>query len=324
MKINGVRVEPAEIESAIAAIVDIDFCATILQPNTAGTSILLTYVWSHRDTHLDGDNLRRKLADVLPAYMVPAAVVVLESAPPVVNGKLDARALPAPEKSVVSFEPPHTDIERTVAEAFAAVLGNHEIGRGTHFFDHGGNSLLATQVSSRLRTDLRRAISLKLFFAHPTVAELAAALEESPPEPDITTIAARTRPEDIPLSRQQHRMWVLNTLDTSSSAYNLPLAVDLRGRLDRAALEHAVNEVLGKARNPPNHVPSASTSPADPSGTDADPRTASPRRHCAGQCFARIRVPRLRRQHTTTNSCPAVHALGGPPRPGGEPAPHCR
>ena len=246
LKINGVRVEPAEIESAIAAIVDIDFCATILQPNTAGTSILLTYVWSHRDTHLDGDNLRRKLADVLPAYMVPAAVVVLESAPPVVNGKLDARALPAPEKSVVSFEPPHTDIERTVAEAFAAVLGNHEIGRGTHFFDHGGNSLLATQVSSRLRTDLRRAISLKLFFAHPTVAELAAALEESPPEPDITTIAARTRPEDIPLSRQQHRMWVLNTLDTSSSAYNLPLAVDLRGRLDRAALEHAVNEVLGR------------------------------------------------------------------------------
>ena len=106
LKINGVRVEPAEIESAIAAIVDIDFCATILQPNTAGTSILLTYVWSHRDTHLDGDNLRRKLADVLPAYMVPAAVVVLESAPPVVNGKLDARALPAPEKSVVSFEPP--------------------------------------------------------------------------------------------------------------------------------------------------------------------------------------------------------------------------
>ncbi|MCJ0902137.1 non-ribosomal peptide synthetase [Rhodococcus sp. ARC_M6] len=247
LKINGVRIEPAEIESAIAAIADVDFCATTLRSNTADTPMLVTYVRPRRGAHLSGADLRRRLADALPSYMVPSAVIVFDGDPPVVNGKLDVRALPAPEVAALPFESPRTSTERAVAEVFETVLGGNEIGRRTHFFDHGGNSLLATRVTSLLGRALTRNVPLRLLFAHPTVAELAAAVdEESSAGHSIAAIVAGPRPEDIPLSRNQQRMWVLNTLDVESNAYNLPVSVDLRGDLDAVALGDAVGDVMSR------------------------------------------------------------------------------
>ena len=179
--------------------------------------------------------------------MVPGAVVVFDGDPPVVNGKLDVRALPTPRVSALPFETPRTAAERAVADVFASVLGTDHIGRGTHFFDHGGNSLLATRVTSQVGNTLARNISLRLLFAHPTVAELAAALEQEPDsDRGMADIVAGPRPVEIPLSRNQQRMWVLNTLDATSSAYNLPVAVDLRGELDGAALQLALGDVLNR------------------------------------------------------------------------------
>ncbi|WP_245006083.1 non-ribosomal peptide synthetase [Rhodococcus globerulus] len=247
LKVNGVRIEPAEIEAAIAAITEVDFCATVLRTSTADTPMLVTYVRPKRGAQLDGDDLRRRLADALPSYMVPGAVVVFHGDPPVVNGKLDVRALPTPRVSALPFEPPRTATERAVADVFASVLGTDHIGRGTHFFDHGGNSLLATRVTSQVGNTLARNISLRLLFAHPTVAELAAALEQEPDsDHGVADIVAGPRPVEIPLSRNQQRMWVLNTLDAASSAYNLPVAVDLRGELDGAALQLALGDVLNR------------------------------------------------------------------------------
>ncbi|MGG7102287.1 amino acid adenylation domain-containing protein [Rhodococcus sp. 24CO] len=247
LKVNGVRIEPAEIEAAIAAIAEVDFCATVLRTSTADTPMLVTYVRPKRGVELDGDDLRRRLADALPSYMVPGAVVVFDGDPPVVNGKLDVRALPTPRVSALPFEPPRTATERAVADVFASVLGTDHIGRGTHFFDHGGNSLLATRVTSQVGNTLARNISLRLLFAHPTVAELAAALEQEPDsDRGVVDIVAGPRPAEIPLSRNQQRMWVLNTLDSTTSAYNLPVAVDLRGELDGAALHLAFGDVLNR------------------------------------------------------------------------------
>ena len=247
LKVNGVRIEPAEIEAAVAAITDVDFCATVLRTSTADTPMLVTYVRPKRGAQLDGDDLRRRLADALPSYMVPGAVVVFDGDPPVVNGKLDVRALPTPRVSALPFETPRTAAERAVADVFASVLGTDHIGRGTHFFDHGGNSLLATRVTSQVGNTLARNISLRLLFAHPTVAELAAALEQEPDsDRGMADIVAGPRPVEIPLSRNQQRMWVLNTLDATSSAYNLPVAVDLRGELDGAALQLALGDVLNR------------------------------------------------------------------------------
>ncbi|OUS88237.1 non-ribosomal peptide synthetase [Rhodococcus sp. NCIMB 12038] len=243
IKMRGVRIEPAEIDTVIARLADVDFAGTVVRTTGAGTEMLVSYVLPNG--HLDTHDLRRRLAESLPAYLVPTAVVVLDAAPPTVNGKLDLRSLPMPELAVAENEPPHTDTERAVARVFADVLGHENVGRGTHFFDAGGNSLLATQLTARLTDSVGHVVPLRTLFAHPTVAELAEALDDAVPETDLRpALVARPRPDRIPLSRSQYRMWVLNRTDLGSPTYNLPATVRLEGTLDVAALTAAFEDVI--------------------------------------------------------------------------------
>ncbi|PBC51089.1 non-ribosomal peptide synthetase [Rhodococcus sp. ACS1] len=243
IKMRGVRIEPAEIDTVIARLADVDFAATVVRTTGAGTEMLVSYVLPNG--HLDTHDLRRRLAESLPAYLVPTAVVVLDAAPPTVNGKLDLRSLPMPELAIAENEPPHTDTERAVARVFADVLGHENVGRGTHFFDAGGNSLLATQLTARLTDSMGHLVPLRTLFAHPTVAELAEALDDAVPETDLRpALVARPRPDRIPLSRSQYRMWVLNRTDPGSPTYNLPATVRLEGALDVAALTAAFEDVI--------------------------------------------------------------------------------
>ncbi|MFC9358608.1 amino acid adenylation domain-containing protein [Rhodococcus sp. NPDC057014] len=243
IKMRGVRIEPAEIDTVIARLTDVDFTATVVRTTGAGTEMLVSYVLPNG--HLDTHDLRRRLAESLPPYLVPTAVVVLDAAPPTVNGKLDLRSLPMPELAVAENEPPRTDTERVVARVFADVLGHEKVGRGTHFFDAGGNSLLATQLTARLTESTGHLVPLRTLFAHPTVAELADALDDAVPETDLRpALVARPRPDRIPLSRSQYRMWVLNRTDPGSPTYNLPATVRLEGALDVAALTAAFGDVI--------------------------------------------------------------------------------
>ncbi|MFD6058124.1 amino acid adenylation domain-containing protein [Rhodococcus wratislaviensis] len=243
IKMRGVRIEPAEIDTVIARLADVVFAGTVVRTTDAGTEMLVSYVLptGHIDTH----DLRRRLAESLPAYLVPTAVVVLDAPPPTVNGKLDLRSLPMPELTVAENEPPNTDTERAVARVFADVLGIENIGRGTHFFDAGGNSLLATQLTARLTDSVGHVVPLRTLFAHPTVAELAEALDDAVPETDLRpALVARPRPDRIPLSRSQYRMWVLNRTDPESPTYNLPATVRMEGALDVDALTAAFEDVI--------------------------------------------------------------------------------
>ncbi|MDF3303420.1 amino acid adenylation domain-containing protein [Rhodococcus sp. T2V] len=243
IKMRGVRIEPAEIDTVIARLADVVFAGTVVRTTGAGTEMLVSYVLPNG--HLDTHDLRRRLAESLPAYLVPTAVVVLDAAPPTVNGKLDLRSLPMPALAVAENEPPHTDTERAVARVFADVLGHENVGRGTHFFDAGGNSLLATQLTARLTDSMGHLVPLRTLFAHPTVAELAEALDDAVPETDLRpALVARPRPDRIPLSRSQYRMWVLNRTDPGSPTYNLPATVRLEGALDVAALTAAFEDVI--------------------------------------------------------------------------------
>nr|WP_257890634.1 non-ribosomal peptide synthetase [Rhodococcus sp. USK10] len=243
IKMRGVRIEPAEIDTVIARLADVDFAATVVRTTGAGAEMLVSYVLPNG--HLDTHDLRRRLAESLPAYLVPTAVVVLDAAPPTVNGKLDLRSLPMPALGVAENEPPHTDTERAVARVFADVLGQENVGRGTHFFDAGGNSLLATQLTARLTDSIGHLVPLRTLFAHPTVAELAEALDDAVPETDLRpALVARPRPDRIPLSRSQYRMWVLNRTDPGSPTYNLPATVRMEGALDVDALTAAFEDVI--------------------------------------------------------------------------------
>ncbi|WIX76044.1 non-ribosomal peptide synthase/polyketide synthase [Amycolatopsis carbonis] len=190
--------------------------------------------------------LRDELKRQLPDYMVPAAFVTLGSLPLTDNGKLNVRALPdaEPAVSLAESRPAASPEEEVLCELFAEVLGLERVGVAESFFDLGGHSLLATRLISRARTELGAELAIKDLFEAPTVAELAARAGKGVPA--RPAVVPRERPERIPLSFAQQRMWVLDRMDTTAAAYTYPLFVRVRGRLDVAALRLAFGDVLAR------------------------------------------------------------------------------
>ncbi|WP_157533777.1 condensation domain-containing protein, partial [Nocardia otitidiscaviarum] len=195
---------------------------------------------------LDVAGLKQALSAALPSYMVPSAFVVLDELPLNVNGKLDRKALPEPEFESTAFRAPATPIEEIVAGVFAEVLGADRVGADDDFFALGGNSLLATQVAARIGAALDARVPVRVLFEASSVAGLAARVEQHAGAGDRRALTAQPRPERVPLSLAQQRMWFLNQFDTASAAYNIPVAVRLSGDLDVGALQQAVADVIAR------------------------------------------------------------------------------
>ncbi len=193
--------------------------------------------------------LRAKLRDSLPEYMVPGALVLLERLPLTPSGKVDRRALPAPEAAGPdgSYRAPRNPTEEALAQIWAAVLQVERVGVEDDFFALGGHSLLATRVVSRIREALAVEVPLRAVFEAPTVGGLAARVDallragtgvQLPP--------LRPAPRDgspLPLSFAQQRLWFIHQLDPRSPAYNMPFPLRLRGGLEPAALARALTEL---------------------------------------------------------------------------------
>ena len=191
--------------------------------------------------------LRGFVAARLPEYMVPAAIVVLESLPLTVNGKLDRRALPAPEFiGGVAYRAPRDRREQVLAALFGEVLGVTRVGIDDGFFDLGGHSLLATRLVARIRTDLGVEVPIRALFDAPTVAGLAEWMSAYAGDRAGTALTAQQRPEVVPLSFAQSRLWFLDQLQGPSAVYNMPVALRLRGRLDVQALGVALVDVMDR------------------------------------------------------------------------------
>ncbi|WP_275410975.1 condensation domain-containing protein, partial [Paractinoplanes rishiriensis] len=239
VKIRGFRIELGEIESALEGVPGVDRALVVVAEDR-----LVGYVESGAEP--DPAMLRAELARSLPEYMVPAAIVVVGQFPLTVNGKVDRAKLPAPEVTVaVSGRGPRDAREEILCGLFAEVLGVAEVGIDDSFFDLGGHSLLATRLVSRIRSALDVELAVRDLFDTATVAGLARRLDAAGAG-RAGVRAVSPRPERVPLSFAQQRLWFLNRLEGSSATYNVPVAMRLRGPVDEAALRLALADVLAR------------------------------------------------------------------------------
>ncbi|MEV0333175.1 amino acid adenylation domain-containing protein [Nocardia sp. NPDC050717] len=249
VKIRGFRIELGEIDAVLSAHESLDFAATVGHELDSGATILVSYVHAAPGATVDPAALTEFAERSLPAHMVPTVVMTLDTIPLTPVGKLDRRALPAPVLEHAEFRAPATPVEQIVAGTFAQVLdvgADTQLGLDDDFFALGGNSLLATQVAARLGAALDTDFPVRLLFEAPTVEELARRLAESAGAGARPALVAGERPERIPLSLAQQRMWFLNQFDPESVAYNIPMAVRLGGAIDVAALRAAVGDLVAR------------------------------------------------------------------------------
>nr|WP_243436612.1 non-ribosomal peptide synthase/polyketide synthase [Streptomyces sp. FH025] len=240
VKVRGFRIELGETEAALAGHPAVAQSAVLAQDDR-----LVGYVTARPDATVRPAELAAYLRERLPDYLVPSAFVLLEALPLTPNGKLDRAALPAPESvTTAAGRAPRTPQEQILCELFAEVLGRPRVGVDDDFFDLGGHSLLATRLAARVRSVLGVELGLRALFQSPTVAGLAGSLAETgSARPALT---ARERPEAVPLSFAQRRLWFLHRMDGAAATYHIPLALQLTGTLDRPALDEALADVVAR------------------------------------------------------------------------------
>ncbi|WP_156371355.1 non-ribosomal peptide synthetase, partial [Nocardia arizonensis] len=248
VKFRGQRIELGEIETVTLAHPAVSQSA-VLVVDTATGQQLVAYVVPAPGQSIDPAELTRFAAEQLPGYMVPASIMVLEAFPLNTSGKLDRKALPEPVFSAdaAGYRAPRTQAEQIVAGIFADVLSQQRVGIDDNFFDLGGNSLVATQVVSRIGAAFGTQIGVRALFETPTVAGIAGRAEKAAPtDGSRPPLVAQRLPDRVPLSLAQQRMWFINQFDPAAPTYNLPFVVRLRGHVDLAALRTALNDVMAR------------------------------------------------------------------------------
>ncbi|WP_370422149.1 non-ribosomal peptide synthase/polyketide synthase [Streptomyces sp. QH1-20] len=245
VKIRGFRIELGEIEAALTGCEAVADATVLVREDAPGDQRLVAYVVPVTGRTVDTDLLRDQVAEVLPDYMVPAAYVTLPSLPLTANGKLDRKALPAPDFTTrVGGRGPRNPLEETLCALFAGVLGLEQIGIEDSFFNLGGHSLTATRLVSRIRAELKVELSVRNLFQAPTVAGIAALIGSA--DEARTPLRAVERPAEIPLSPSQNRLWFLNRLEDAGGNYNLPVALRIEGTLNVEALKAAFTDVVSR------------------------------------------------------------------------------
>ena len=251
VKVRGFRIELGEVETALRRHASVREGVVLAREDVPGDKRLVAYVVPHEGQSVDVAALRAHLKEALPEYMVPSAFVPLPALPLNPNGKVERKALPAPERSrneasgAVST-PPRTPTEQTLATLWTEVLRVDRVGREDNFFALGGHSLLATQLVSRIRGTLGVELPLKAMFDAPTLEALAARVDETHPSGGMRIPALRPveRIGATPLSFAQQRLWFLDQLDPGSASYNVPVVLRLEGELDIGALEKSFHALV--------------------------------------------------------------------------------
>ncbi|GAB20596.1 putative non-ribosomal peptide synthetase [Gordonia effusa NBRC 100432] len=242
VKIRGNRVELGEVEAEILTIDVVDEAAVIARADIDGTLRLDAYV---AGDFLNGTGtLSAALATSLPQYMIPSTWTELPRIPRTPGGKLDRRALPAPHRVIrTTHRAPVTEAEHVVVAAIADVLKMNPPGLDDNFVDLGGHSLSATRVLTRLRVATGQSLTVAQIFDNPVIADIAALLDAGSSTVD-EPVALTTRPDPLPLSPAQRRLYFQSGVD--DSAYTIPFAVRLTpaSAVDLARLRNSLRDIV--------------------------------------------------------------------------------
>ncbi|MBB6421373.1 non-ribosomal peptide synthetase [Streptomyces sp. AK010] len=296
LKIRGVRVEPGEVEAVLARHPAVAAAAVAARPGPDGRPQLVAFVQYRTAApgHDDGAELRDFLLDRLPETHVPSLFVGVGTLPLTASGKIDRGALPAapaaPRPAAGAAAAPRTRAERLVADVMADVLGREAVGRDEDFFRIGGHSLLAMRLAGRLRSLFDAPVPVRAVFEHRTAAALARQLTGPDTRDDgaVRPLGPAERDRPQPLSSGQWRLWLLDRVDPA--AYLVTWALRLTGRLDRAALEGALEELFARheilrTRYPagPDGVPEQRVEPPRPVVLPVTEVTGAPDAHGPGR-----------------------------------------
>ncbi|MFD5753100.1 amino acid adenylation domain-containing protein [Streptomyces sp. NPDC127033] len=259
VKIRGLRIEPGEIEAVLARHPGVRSAVVVAREDQPGAKRLAAYLVPEHGDGLDVQALRSHVADLLPEFMVPAAFVTLDALPLTANGKLDRRALPVPEyatdRAARPYLAPRNGTEQALCAIWSEVLGVEQVGADDDFFALGGDSILALQVVSRVRSTTSVVLSWRTLFDRPTVEALAEAVDTAggagpaggeplaAPRAAIP-VADRGAALPLPLAPGQQRLWFLDEFTPGSVEYNTAAALRLTGELDGTALREAVAELV--------------------------------------------------------------------------------
>ncbi|MBX7550316.1 amino acid adenylation domain-containing protein [Streptomyces sp. tea 10] len=252
VKLRGYRIELGEIESVLMRREQVKDSVVVVREDQPGDQRLVAYVVPDPAAG-DADGLRRRLraalAEKLPDYMIPASFVFLDALPLTPSGKTDRGALPAPEgqetRTAAVYVAPRDAEEEALCALFAQVLNVPEVGIDDGFFALGGHSLLATRLVARVRATLGVELPVRALFEKQTVAELAELLRRGGGE-TRPALGPMTRPDPLPLSFAQRRLWFLHQMEGPSPTYNLPVVLRLTGALDVDCLRAALADVVAR------------------------------------------------------------------------------
>ncbi|UNO41481.1 non-ribosomal peptide synthetase [Streptomyces sp. MST-110588] len=293
VKILAHRIELGEVEAALAAAPGVGQVCVIAAEGPGGLRLVGYAAPRPEGPALEAAVLKEHMARGLPDYMVPSFLMVLDELPLTINGKVDRRALPAPDPALLVSAAeriaPRNELEETLAGIWMQVLRLDAIGVHDNFFELGGNSILSIQVISRVRKAFGIEVSARALFDRPTIAEFAERVAEGRAAEHTGRIAPAGRDRDLPLSFAQQRLWFLDEFESGNVAYNAGGVLRLTGPLDTGALSAALSalvrrhealrttfdsrdgravQVIGEPYEVP--VPVAALTTADRAGRDAE------------------------------------------------------
>uniref|UniRef100_UPI000FD80AED non-ribosomal peptide synthetase n=1 Tax=Paenibacillus xylaniclasticus TaxID=588083 RepID=UPI000FD80AED len=244
VKIRGYRIEPGEIASALQQLKPVKEAAVVAIEEASGQALCAYIVCDGEPSIVE---LRTRLGETLPSYMIPSYFVQLDHLPLTVNGKLDRKALPKPDKDALHgtvYVEPRMETEVKLAAIWQELLGIERVGVTDDFFALGGHSLKAMQLVSLIHQSFGVEVPLRSLFEHSTIEELAYAVEQCS-SPEVYVSISRTEQRDFyPVSSAQKRLYILDHMGNQGTAYNMPGVYLLEGKVEPKHLEAVIRSLV--------------------------------------------------------------------------------